>query len=168
MSKTGYTEMGGSSLGKQIAVLTGKKYSTLEIFEGGIKVIYHENACCNMSPCCGWTIGYEVIPKQSIVNVQVEAHSQCCCMPLCCLDCCHMKTSWVVFEILTKGNKPNRMKAVLFAWTKDELKDKAETLHNYVYGSVAGGGIVNDAHNLAHFVNQGIVIPSAAPLKLGM
>jgi len=168
MSKTGYTEVGGGScLGKQIAVLTGKKYSTLEIYEGGIKVINHRNACCGCSPCLGWTIGYEVIPKQCIVNISVEARSRCCCCPCCCMEnCCHYKTTVVVFEILTKGNSPNKFECVLFSWNKDELKDKAEILHNYVYGSVAGQGIVNDAHNLAHFVNQGIVIPSAAPMKL--
>ena len=164
--KTGYSEVGGGScLGKQMATLKQKKEgSCIELYEGGIKIVNYRLACCNLSECLGWTKGYEVIPKQCIVSVVVEARKQCCCVPLCCI--CHILTSVVVFELLTKGNTKNNQKCLIFEWNLDELKQAAEQLHNYVYGSVAGQGIVNDAHNLAHFINQGLVVPSPAKIEL--
>ena len=155
-----------SCLGKQIAVLKGKKGSSMELFDGGIKLINERNTCG--SECLGWTIGYEVIPKQCIVNVSVEARSRCCCIPCCCLPCCHKKTSVVVFELLSKTSAKSKpkCKSIIFSWNQEELREKAEILHNYVYGSVAGQGIVHDAHNLAHFINQGLVVPTYAKIEL--
>ena len=160
---TGYTEAGGGScLGKQIAVLKGKKGSSMELYDGGIKIVNHKNKCgCQ---CLGWTIGYEVIPKQTIVGVSVEARAKCCCVPFCCI--CQIKTSVVCLELINQCESKKNHKVVTFSWSKDELQDKADILHNYVYGSVAGQGIVNDAHNLAHFVNQGLVRPSIAKIEL--
>ena len=160
------------NLGKQWAKLQGKYGSTLELCDGGIR-IWRKLNCCGHA-CCfciGWNIDYFVVPKQCILNVSVEAKSQCCCFPLCCLDCCRILTTDVIFECIDihakrcyhmKGGKfvdervPTTLKQLEFKWNKDEAKQNATILHDYVYGHISAS-CVDKCHNDAHMVNTGLV-----------
>merc|ERR1712147_281226 len=81
------------SIGKSIVCWKGKSGNTLDMCEGGVRVMNKLNPCgCNCCFCMGWDLTFYVIPNQCILDVSIESKSQCCCVPLCFLDCCQWKT----------------------------------------------------------------------------
>lgn len=163
-----------SSLGKEIAQMTGTMGTTMHLYEAGILLYYKRPIL--YCECLGWDASLEIIPKQQIVGVSVSGRSECCCVPLCFIDACHRKESRVTFDLLMTEQKKDPLaavkfvdpthKAICFKWKEDELASKAGILHNYVYGCTASCGIVGEAHTLGHFIQQGIVKPTRAKLKL--
>lgn len=91
-----HTPSPASSLGKEIASFTTKYRSHMTILDGGIRVTYWKPW---ISPCLGWNISYEIIPKQCLVSVDVKARmdNSCCC-------CCPVYDCVVSFEILKRGD----------------------------------------------------------------
>ena len=86
-----------SHMGKVIAKYTSKYRSEITIYEGAIRITYWHAHCGY--PWLGWTIRHEIIPKQSIVGVEVNGmcHYKCCC-------CCPVFNCSVKFQILKKSN----------------------------------------------------------------
>ena len=156
----------GSGLGREVVTLKGKGGTTMVLLEGAIRVEhvtegmqgfpYGFPCCCFCLKMCAETKSFEIIPKQCVVEVSVDIEKTCCCCPCCC--CCHKRGTYVRFTMARGGDSKfggnTSVKSVKFDWSMEEAKEYAKTLHDYVYGPICGSGKTQEAHTLAHLINQ--------------